>query len=240
MKKTGLSPLHGIEPASNDRQGRLAELYSLPGLAGKGAGEELPPLLAAASGAFERPEAPAVPSFPVSAPLAPYCRQRQRRREDHMRKRILGPDNPAVPTASRIYLDLARVAQVEVSSEDGSHPIEGALLPGPGSGWMAAGPGEQVVRLLFDEPARLHHLGLLFREEFHSRTQEFVLRWSADHGTTWREIVRQQFNFSPPVTTTESEEYAVQLQGVTTLELRIVPEISGGAARATLARMSLA
>ena len=157
-----------------------------------------------------------------------------------MRKKILAPDTPAVPATSRIFMDLARVAQVEISSEDGSHPIEGALLPGPGSGWMAAGPGEQVVRLTFDEPTGLHHIGLLFREEFHSRTQEFVLRWSADSGTTWREIVRQQFNFSPPVTTTETEEYAVQLQGVTTLELRIVPEIGGGTARASLGRLRLA
>ena len=157
-----------------------------------------------------------------------------------MRKKILGPEIPTISPASRIFLDLAKVAQVEISSEDGSHPIEGALLPGAGSGWMAAGPGEQVVRISFDEPTRLHHVGLLFREEFHSRTQEFVLRWSMDGGKSWREIVRQQFNFSPPATTTEAEEYAVELQGVTTLELRIVPEISGGTARATLARMSLA
>ena len=157
-----------------------------------------------------------------------------------MRKTILTPETPATPSAARTWLDLDRLARVEVSSEDAAHPIEGALLPGSGPGWLAAVPGEQLIRLLFDAPIPLRHVTLLFHEELHSRTQEFVLRWSADHGTTWQEIVRQQFNFAPPATTAEREEYDVQLDGVTTLELKIVPEISGGASRASLARLSLA
>src|SRR5262249_774488 len=46
--------------------------------------------------------------------------------------------------------------------------------------------------------------------------------------------------FSPPGTTREIEEYAAGLDGVTPLELRIVPDISGGNARASLERMQLA
>src|SRR5262249_13766443 len=46
--------------------------------------------------------------------------------------------------------------------------------------------------------------------------------------------------FSPPGTTREIEEYAADLDGVTALELRIVPDISGGNARASLERMQLA
>ena len=80
----------------------------------------------------------------------------------------------------------------------------------------------------------------MFREELQDRTQEFVLRWSADNGQTYREIVRQQYTFSPPGTVREIEEYAVDLGGVTTLELRIVPDISGGDAFASLERMQLA
>ena len=49
-----------------------------------------------------------------------------------------------------------------------------------------------------------------------------------------REIVRQQWNFSPPNTTREIEEYNVQLSDVTVLELVIVPDISRGAGRASL------
>jgi len=46
--------------------------------------------------------------------------------------------------------------------------------------------------------------------------------------------VRQQWNFSPPKTTREIEEYRVELSGVTVLELVVVPDISRGAARASL------
>jgi hypothetical protein len=157
-----------------------------------------------------------------------------------VRKTILAPETPAIPSASRTWLDLDRLARVEVSSEDDTHPIEGALLPGSGPGWLAAGPGEQLIRLLFDEPTPLRHVSLAFHEESSARTQEFVLRWSADRGTVWHEIVRQQYNFAPPETTTEREEYDVRLEGLTTLELKIVPDVGHGPGKASLERLSLA
>jgi hypothetical protein len=46
--------------------------------------------------------------------------------------------------------------------------------------------------------------------------------------------VRQQWNFSPPNTTIEIEEYRVELSDVTVLELAITPDIGGGSARASL------
>jgi len=49
-----------------------------------------------------------------------------------------------------------------------------------------------------------------------------------------KEIVRQQWNFSPPNSMREVEEYQVDLSGVNVLELVIVPDISGGVARASL------
>jgi hypothetical protein len=52
--------------------------------------------------------------------------------------------------------------------------------------------------------------------------------------------VRQQYNFSPPETAREIEEYDVDLDAVTALELRIVPDISGGSALASLAQLRLA
>ena len=80
----------------------------------------------------------------------------------------------------------------------------------------------------------------MFHEGEQERTQEFVLRWSSDGGLSYREIVRQQYNFSPPDTTREVEDYTVSLDRVTALELSIVPDISGGDARASLARLQLA
>ena len=67
-----------------------------------------------------------------------------------------------------------------------------------------------------------------------ARTQEFVLRWSADGGRTYREVVRQQYTFSPPGTTQEIEDYVVEFDGITAVELRIVADMSGGPARASL------
>ena len=55
-----------------------------------------------------------------------------------------------------------------------------------------------------------------------------------DGGRSFREIVRQQWNFSPPNSIREVEEYHVDLSDVTVLELVIVPDISRGAARASL------
>ena len=107
-------------------------------------------------------------------------------------------------------------------------------------GWLAARPGEQVVRVVFDEPQSLGRVRLLFEEESRGRTQEFVLRWASDGGRTYREAVRQQYTFSPPGTTREAEEYRVDLDGVTALELRIIPDISGGDARASLKQLRLA
>jgi hypothetical protein len=128
---------------------------------------------------------------------------------------------------------------VEVTSEKNGFPIESALL-GVGGGWRAADTGTQRIRLIFDEPQRLRRIWLVFEDSENVRAQEFVLRWSSDNGNSFREIVRQQWNFSPPNSVREAEDYAVELSGVTALELIIVPDKSGGAARASLASLCVA
>ena len=155
-----------------------------------------------------------------------------------MLKRIIGQETQS--PANQHWLNLDTLAQVEVTSEDAAHPIESGLLPGSGSGWRAAQPGPQTVRLVFDQPQRINRMHLEFQEDELERTQQFVLRWSSNGGQSYREIVRQQYNFSPPTTTRECEDYSVDLGGLTTLELSIVPDISGGPARASLAQLRLA
>ena len=155
-----------------------------------------------------------------------------------MRKRLITPIAGA-PPIDRDCLDVGSVALVEISSEDKAHPIESALLAGEKRGWRAAEPGPQTVRLVFDNPQRLRRIWLVFEETETQRTQEFVLRWS-DDGHSFREIVRQQWNFSPPETVRETEDYSVQLSDVTVLELKIVPDKSGGEARASLESLRLA
>ena len=156
-----------------------------------------------------------------------------------MRKRIINQDPQNVVPVDQGWLDLQSLAQVELTSEDAANPIEAALVPGAGLGWRAAQAGEQTIRLLFDELQRVRRIQLLFQEDQQARTQEFVLRWSPDCGQSYREILRQQYNFSPPGVTREFEDYAVDLAGVTALELRIVADISGGDARASVAQLRI-
>jgi hypothetical protein len=157
-----------------------------------------------------------------------------------MRKRIIGPEAATRTPAEGGWFDLVHLARAEVTSEDAAHPIEAALVGGSGAGWRAAGPREQVVRLRFDDPVRVRRIRAAFREAEAERTQEFVLRWSADGGATYRDVVRQQYTFSPRGTVAEVEEYRIDLDGVTVMELRIVPDIRGGEARASLAELRLA
>ena len=157
-----------------------------------------------------------------------------------MRKRITGTVSQQSPTPEGDWLPLESLAEVEITSEAAGHPIESALLPGGESGWRAEQPGEQVIRLKFDQPQRLRRIWLLFIEDERERTQEFVLRWLPEGGNAFRELVRQQWNFSPHGSTREAEDYRVDLSGVTQLELQIVPDISGGEAHASLAQLRLA
>jgi hypothetical protein len=157
-----------------------------------------------------------------------------------MRKRQISPTPASVPPSGQTWLDVERTALVEVTSEENGFPIESALLGGENQGWRAAYPGTQTIRLIFDEPQYLRRIWLDFKDSENARTQEFVLRWSPDGGDSFREIVRQQWNFSPPESVQEIEDYVVELSAVTTLELVIVPDKSGGTARASLASLCVA
>jgi hypothetical protein len=137
-------------------------------------------------------------------------------------------------------MDVDRIASVEISSEDSDYPIESALLLERQKGWRAANHGMQTIRLIFDEPQKLRRILLVFDDTANSRTQEFVLRWSPDIESSFREIIRQQWNFSPPESVRETEDYAVELSEVKVLELMIVPDKSGGEVHASLASLRLA
>jgi hypothetical protein len=151
-----------------------------------------------------------------------------------MRKRLITPIPQAGTPDDEGWLDLDRAAVVEVTSEEKEYPVESALVSGEMRGWRAADSGTQTIRLIFDQPQRLRRIALVFEEIETERTQEFVLRWSGDGGRLFREIVRQQWNFSPPTTAREIEDYRFDLSDVTVLELIIVPDISQGAAHASL------
>jgi len=156
-----------------------------------------------------------------------------------MRKRLISLDGSDDSTQGTDWLDPEHAALVEVTSEADGYPIEGALLPHLGRGWRAGTAGTQIIRLLFDEPQTIRAIRLAFKEERDARTQEFLLRW-LPHGTTsWKDLIRQQWNFSPPQTIEEREEYKVDLASVAGLELSISPDIGGGGIRASLEKMQV-
>jgi hypothetical protein len=156
-----------------------------------------------------------------------------------MQKRLVSvPGRSSV--AEESWLDLEAMAQVELTSEDPACPIEGALLSDGQPGWRAAEPGTQSIRLLFHQPQRLRRILLRFDEPAAERTQEFALRWSPDGGRSSRDLVRQQYTFSPEGSTSEVEDLNVDLASVTSLELTIIPDQGLGRAHASLSEWRLA
>jgi len=157
-----------------------------------------------------------------------------------MRKRVISDVPQADASPRGDWLNLEDLAEVEISSEDAAHPIESALVPGGDSGWRASVPGKQTIRLLFAQPQTLRRIWLSFVETSVQRTQEYVLRCSADGGQSFRDIVRQQWNFSPDGANKQSEDHRVELAAVNILELIITPDIGNQAAFASLAQLRIA
>ena len=156
-----------------------------------------------------------------------------------MQKRLVGSAVQGSVAADE-WLELEDMARVELTSEDPDHPIETALVQQGGSGWRAGEPGRQRIRLVFHQPQRLRRIKLRFDESHNERTQEFALRWSADGGRSFQDLVRQQYTFSPAGATTEVEDLNVDLASVTALELTIIPDGGRGEAHASLTEWRLA
>ena len=157
-----------------------------------------------------------------------------------MRKRLIHPvrENDADPGFG--WLDLHQAAVVELTSEADGYPIEGALSHGGQRGWRAGMPGVQTIRLLLDEPQTIQRIRLVFKEEEIARTQEFVLRWLQRGTDSWKDVIRQQWNFNPPSSIDEREDYTANLADATALELTIKPDINGGEAHASLQQLQVA
>ena len=158
-----------------------------------------------------------------------------------LRKQIIrGHADAAAPRPEEI--DVAATATVLVTSEAADHPVDHAFdgQRGPGATrWVAGEPGEQALTLAFDASQALRGITLEVEEREVARRQELRVSVSADGGRTYRELRRQEYNFSPPGTTFEREDWAVREDGVTHLRLRITPDVGGAPCRATLVSLAL-
>ena len=94
--------------------------------------------------------------------------------------------------------------------------------------------------LVFDTPLTITRIGVEVEEVAVSRTQELSVSVSDDGGRTYRNLVRQEFNFSPRATTFEREVWSVAAAEVTHLRLDIRPDKGGRVGRATLTTLSFA
>ena len=155
---------------------------------------------------------------------------------DSMRKRLIADMESVAPQ----WLNLIELAVVEFTSEDPDFPIEAVFSQEISSGWRAAQPGTQVLRLIFDIPQKISRVHLTFQESAYSRTQEFVLTWAGALSDAPLEIVRQQYNFSPPHVVTEQEDYTVALAEVKVLTLSITPDIQENHVLASLVQWKMA
>jgi hypothetical protein len=151
-----------------------------------------------------------VPTLPAGRGLKPID-------NGAVRKRILG----GTPPDARWWDLTERVAEVAVTSEDPDHLVE-SMLAG-GQEWRAAVTGEQTIRLTFGDPQQVSHILLRFVEKDIERTQEFSLGWAGEDEGSFRNLVRQQWTFSPRGATEEVENYHFDLKGVRAIELTIRP-----------------
>ena len=163
-----------------------------------------------------------------------------------MRKIIAEPVEPSLVKTDESagkggdWLDLRKIAEVEVSSEHPEHPIENAFQADAPTGWRAAKKGQQTIRLFFDQPFDLKRIRLCFMEPDLERTHEFALSWAPSKPGPYHLIVRQQWNFNPQNSTEEVEDYQVNLHAVRALELVIRPDVGRGQALASLTRWAVA
>jgi hypothetical protein len=158
-----------------------------------------------------------------------------------LRKHIIrAPVSAPIPTPDEI--DIAAVATVLVTSEAAEHPVDFAFDAhrGPGgSRWVAGEPGEQTLILAFDAPQAIRRVALEVEEPEVARTQELQLAVSTDGGRTYREVLRQEYNFSPPGTPFEREDWTLDAVGVTHLRLMIRPDKGSKPCRATITSLAL-
>lgn len=154
-----------------------------------------------------------------------------------MWKEIVGNEkNAAKKQNGDEWLPLEEMVRAQLTSEDPEFPLENALSLNPDSdakGWMAKEPGSQTITLNFVNPVKVRRIFLQFVEQEHERMQEFSLRYVTQAGME-QEMVRQQWNFSPGGSKEEVEDFTVELDGVTRLELKINPDVGRDRLRATL------
>ena len=158
-----------------------------------------------------------------------------------LRKRPLAADGQANAGAAD-EIDIAGCATMAYSSEAPGNPVEHLLDGHSGTGathWISARPDTiEHILVEFDRPQTISRLVYEVEEAEKERTQEVRVEVSEDGGCTYRQILVQEYNFSPGGATYQREEQRFNLRQVSHLRLTIVPN-KNGSGTATLTALRL-
>lgn len=138
-----------------------------------------------------------------------------------------------------LWLPIVRLARVRASSQAAEFPATNALTPDVHSEWRAAEPGAQLIEFRFHLARTIRRIRIVIVDGDQERTQDLSVAWTSRRGERSGVAVRQLFNFSPRGATRQVEEFAVDLPALSTIELRILPDIRGGPAVARVSEFAL-
>ncbi|MFZ0501748.1 MAG: discoidin domain-containing protein [Steroidobacteraceae bacterium] len=158
-----------------------------------------------------------------------------------LRKRLMS-EASSPPARRPGEIDIANSATLVYSSENPDHPVEHLIDGQCGRGstrWTSARPNEtERIVLEFDRPQRISCLVYEVEECLQERTQEVRVEVSTDNGRSHRQVLVQEYVFSPQGATFQHEELRLDLPAITHLSLTIVPNKSGsGVASLTSLRL---
>lgn len=158
-----------------------------------------------------------------------------------VRKRLL-QEVPAVCALAPGEIDLAGAGTIGHSSEDPEHLVEHLVDGHAGAGsprWVSA-RRDVTEHLLFEfvQPQRMSRLAYEVEETDCERTQEVRIEVSQDGGSTFRQILVQDYTFSPRGATLQREDLRFDLNRITHLKVTMVPN-KNGSGRATLTSLRM-
>ena len=147
-----------------------------------------------------------------------------------VRKRLL-PKEGENPAAFAGEIDIASRAVLAYTSDDPDHPIE-HLIDGyngrDSTFWAGAKPNtmERIV-VEFDQPQSVSWMIYEVEDCACARTQEVSVEVSSDGGRTYRQVLVQEYTFSPAGATFQREVQRLNLPPISHLRLTIIPDKHG-------------
>ena len=158
-----------------------------------------------------------------------------------VRKRLLSKEG-GNPASFAGEIDIASHAVLAYTSDDPDHPIDNLIDGHYGRGstfWAGAEPNtmERII-VEFDRPQSVSWIIYEVEDCVCARTQEMSVEVSSDRGRTYRQMLVQEYTFSPDGATFQREVQRLNLPPISHLRLTIVPD-KHGSGRAKLNSLRL-